>query len=64
METKGGARTAAGAGAAIVIAVVRCKRIGGNSGGVSCMQKCRDNNSGRSHCYYCHSLQLRGLLLS
>ena len=64
MKTKAGARTASGAEVAIVIAVVRCKRIGGNSGEDSCMQKCRENNSGRSNCYYCHSLQSRGVLLS
>ena len=48
MRTKAGARTVSGAGVAIVIAVVHCKRIGGNSGEDSCMQKCRENNSGRS----------------
>ena len=51
-------------GTAIIIAVVRCKGIGGDFDEDSCMQNCHDDNSGKAHCYYCHSLQLRELLLS
>ena len=51
-------------GKAIVIAFVRCKGIGGDFDENSCMQNCHDDNSGKAHCCYCHSLQLRGLLLS
>ena len=49
-------------GAAIVIAVVRFKGIGGDFDEDSCMQNCHDDNSGRAYCYYCPSLQLRGYL--
>ena len=52
------------AAAAIIIAVVRCKGIGGDFDEDSCMQNCHDDNSSKEHCCYCHSLQLRGLLLS
>ena len=47
-------------GAAIVIAVARCKWIGDEN---CCMQNCHDDNSAKAHCCYCHSLRLRGLLL-
>ena len=50
--------------AAVVMAVVCWERIGRDSGEDGCMHKCEDKKSGRAHCYYCHSLQLRGVLLS
>ena len=68
MEMRGEAGAAARAGAAIVIVFVGCRGICGNFGWDRYMQDCHDNinsgKAGKAHCYYCHSLQLRGLLLS